>query len=68
VIGASFGLTVLFLGVGCVIAYVKKFFPDEVAIQQRHDGPVGANMERRALMGPAWPARRQGTPASPAAR
>ncbi|HEX4360653.1 MAG TPA: Rieske 2Fe-2S domain-containing protein [Pseudonocardia sp.] len=48
VIGASFGFTVLFLGVG-VVAYVKKFFPDEVAIQQRHDGPSG-NVERRALM------------------
>src|SRR5579884_2880615 len=36
VIGASFGLAVLFLGVG-TIAYVKRFFPDELAIQQRHD-------------------------------
>jgi Rieske Fe-S protein len=38
VIGATFGLSVLALGVG-VIAYVKKFFPDEVSVQQRHDGP-----------------------------
>jgi ubiquinol-cytochrome c reductase iron-sulfur subunit len=37
VIGSTFGLAVLFLGVG-VISYVKKFFPDEVAVQQRHDG------------------------------
>jgi ubiquinol-cytochrome c reductase iron-sulfur subunit len=48
VIGASFGLTVLLLGVG-VIAYVKKFFPDEVAVQQRHDGRSG-ELERRVLM------------------
>ncbi|WP_300018726.1 ubiquinol-cytochrome c reductase iron-sulfur subunit [Pseudonocardia sp.] len=37
VIGGTFGLAVLALGVG-VIAYVKKFFPDEVSVQQRHDG------------------------------
>jgi ubiquinol-cytochrome c reductase iron-sulfur subunit len=48
VIGASFGLAVLLLGVG-VIAYVKKFFPDEVAVQQRHDGRSG-ELERRVLM------------------
>jgi ubiquinol-cytochrome c reductase iron-sulfur subunit len=38
VIGASFGLSVLALGAG-MIAYVKRFFPDELAVQQRHDGP-----------------------------
>jgi ubiquinol-cytochrome c reductase iron-sulfur subunit len=37
IIGFTFGLTVLALGVG-LIAYVKKFFPDEVSVQQRHDG------------------------------
>lgn len=37
VIGSTFGLAVLALGVA-VIAYVKKFFPDEVSVQQRHDG------------------------------
>jgi ubiquinol-cytochrome c reductase iron-sulfur subunit len=37
VIGATFGLAVLALGVG-VVAYVKKFFPAEVSVQQRHDG------------------------------
>jgi ubiquinol-cytochrome c reductase iron-sulfur subunit len=36
-IGGFFGLAVLALGIA-VIAYVKKFFPDEVSIQQRHDG------------------------------
>jgi ubiquinol-cytochrome c reductase iron-sulfur subunit len=38
VIGITFGVSVLALGIG-VILYVKKFFPDEVSIQQRHDGP-----------------------------
>ena len=28
----------LALGIA-VIAYVKKFFPEEVSVQQRHDGP-----------------------------
>jgi quinol---cytochrome c reductase iron-sulfur subunit len=37
VVGAMFGLSVLALGIG-VIAYIKKFFPDEVSVQQRHDG------------------------------
>jgi ubiquinol-cytochrome c reductase iron-sulfur subunit len=37
VVGGTFGLAVLALGIG-VIAYVKRFFPDEVSVQQRHDG------------------------------
>ena len=37
-IGGFFGLCVLTLGIA-VISYVKKFFPDEVSVQQRHDGP-----------------------------
>jgi ubiquinol-cytochrome c reductase iron-sulfur subunit len=38
VVGFTFGLSVLALGIG-VIAYIKKFFPDEVSVQQRHGGP-----------------------------
>ncbi len=38
VIGTTFGLSVLALGIG-MVAYVKRFFPDEVSVQQRHDGP-----------------------------
>lgn len=38
VIGFTFGFAFLALGIG-VIAHMKKFFPDEVAVQQRHDGP-----------------------------
>jgi ubiquinol-cytochrome c reductase iron-sulfur subunit len=37
VVGGMFGLSVFALGIG-VIAYIKKFFPDEVSVQQRHDG------------------------------
>jgi ubiquinol-cytochrome c reductase iron-sulfur subunit len=36
-VGLLFGLAVLTLGIG-VIAYVRKFFPEEVSVQQRHDG------------------------------
>jgi ubiquinol-cytochrome c reductase iron-sulfur subunit len=48
IIGASFGLAVLTLGVG-IIAYVKRFFPDELAIQERHDGRSG-ELERRTVI------------------
>src|SRR4029450_12145668 len=37
VVGLTFGLTVFALGIA-VIQYVKRFFPDEVSVQQRHDG------------------------------
>jgi ubiquinol-cytochrome c reductase iron-sulfur subunit len=39
---------VLALGIG-VIAYVKKFFPDEVSVQQRHDGPSD-DVARRTVL------------------
>jgi ubiquinol-cytochrome c reductase iron-sulfur subunit len=38
VVGGLLGLSIIALGIG-VILYVKKFFPDEVSVQQRHDGP-----------------------------
>ena len=47
-IGGLLGLAVLALGVA-VIQYVKKFFPDEVSIQQRHDGPSD-EVARRAVI------------------
>ena len=47
-IGGFFGLAVLALGIA-VIAYVKKFFPDEVSVQQRHDGPSD-EVARRTVM------------------
>ncbi|HZE02715.1 MAG TPA: menaquinol-cytochrome C reductase, partial [Pseudonocardiaceae bacterium] len=40
VVGSTFAIAVLSLGVG-MIAYIRRFFPDEVAVQQRHDGPSG---------------------------
>ncbi|MEU4802522.1 ubiquinol-cytochrome c reductase iron-sulfur subunit [Actinosynnema sp. NPDC023587] len=37
VIGATLGLSILALGVGALL-YTKKFIPEELAVQQRHDG------------------------------
>ncbi|MFL5299886.1 MAG: ubiquinol-cytochrome c reductase iron-sulfur subunit [Anaeromyxobacteraceae bacterium] len=37
IIGVTFGFAVLALGIG-VIIYVKRFFPDELSVQERHDG------------------------------
>jgi len=39
---------VLTLGIA-VISYVKKFFPDEVSVQQRHDGP-STELARKTVM------------------
>jgi ubiquinol-cytochrome c reductase iron-sulfur subunit len=38
VIGGTFAVAVLALGIGLIL-YVRRFFPDEVSVQQRHDGP-----------------------------
>ncbi|WP_214368546.1 ubiquinol-cytochrome c reductase iron-sulfur subunit [Pseudonocardia sp. H11422] len=48
VVGFTFGFAVLALGIG-VIAYVKKFFPDEVSVQQRHDG-ASDELSRRTVL------------------
>ncbi|MDQ2707442.1 MAG: Rieske (2Fe-2S) protein [Actinomycetota bacterium] len=48
IIGSTFGLAVLALGVG-VVAYVKKFFPDEVSVQVRHDGSSD-DVDRRTVV------------------
>ncbi|WP_028932816.1 ubiquinol-cytochrome c reductase iron-sulfur subunit [Pseudonocardia spinosispora] len=48
VIGTSFGLALLTIGVG-LITYVKRFFPDELSVQQRHDGRSD-DIDRRTVM------------------
>ncbi len=45
IIGFTFGLSVLAVGMG-VIAYSKKFLPEDLTIQQRHDGP-SSEVDRR---------------------
>lgn len=37
-LGVTLGLSLLFLGIG-IIAWAKKLMPEEVSIQDRHDGP-----------------------------
>ncbi|MDO3649961.1 cytochrome bc1 complex Rieske iron-sulfur subunit [Nocardia mangyaensis] len=46
-IGLSFGISVLVIGVAMVLIR-KKFIPAEISIQQRHDGP-SEQVERRTL-------------------
>jgi ubiquinol-cytochrome c reductase iron-sulfur subunit len=40
VVGSSFAFALLAPGIG-MIEYYKKFLPEEVSVQQRHDGPSG---------------------------
>jgi ubiquinol-cytochrome c reductase iron-sulfur subunit len=47
-LGVTLGLTVLGLGFGA-LAYVKKFIPHEVAVQQRHDGQ-SPEVDRQTLL------------------
>ena len=37
--GVTFGLSILAIGIGAVL-FQKKFIPEEISIQDRHDGPV----------------------------
>jgi ubiquinol-cytochrome c reductase iron-sulfur subunit len=38
IVGGTVGLSVLALSFA-MISYVREFFPDELSVQQRHDGP-----------------------------
>jgi ubiquinol-cytochrome c reductase iron-sulfur subunit len=48
VIGSTFGLCLVAMGSG-IISYVRKFFPAEISIQQRHDG-ASDDLARRTVM------------------
>jgi ubiquinol-cytochrome c reductase iron-sulfur subunit len=48
VVGSCFALAVLSLGIGLIV-YIRRFFPDEVSVQQRHDGPSG-ELARKAVI------------------
>ena len=45
--GLTFGLSVLFVGIGAVM-FVKKFIPEEITIQERHDGS-SAEVDRKTV-------------------
>jgi ubiquinol-cytochrome c reductase iron-sulfur subunit len=44
--GVTFGMSVLAIGVGAVL-FQKKFIPEEISIQDRHDGP-SPELQRKA--------------------
>ncbi|HEX7322347.1 MAG TPA: ubiquinol-cytochrome c reductase iron-sulfur subunit [Mycobacterium sp.] len=45
--GLTFGMSVLAIGVGAVM-FVKKFMPEEISIQQRHDGS-SSELDRKTV-------------------
>ncbi|ANE04431.1 ubiquinol-cytochrome c reductase iron-sulfur subunit [Corynebacterium crudilactis] len=54
-LGLTSGLCILSLGFA-VVLYVKKFIPEEIAVQRRHDGP-SEEVDRRtiiALLNDSW--------------
>ncbi|AKK11492.1 cytochrome bc1 complex Rieske iron-sulfur subunit [Corynebacterium uterequi] len=54
-LGLTSGLAIIGLGVSIVL-YVKKFIPEEISVQRRHDGP-SSELDRRtttALLNDAW--------------
>ncbi|APT85120.1 ubiquinol-cytochrome c reductase iron-sulfur subunit [Corynebacterium aquilae] len=54
-LGITMGLSIMSMGVGAV-QYVKKFIPEEISVQRRHDGP-SEEVDRRtlvALLNDSW--------------
>lgn len=47
--GLTLGLSVLSLGIGAVL-YTKKFIPQEISIQDRHDGSGSAEVDRKTIV------------------
>lgn len=45
--GLTFGLSVLAIGIGAVL-YQKKFLPEEISIQERHDG-ASSELDRKTI-------------------
>jgi ubiquinol-cytochrome c reductase iron-sulfur subunit len=46
--GVTFGLSILSIGIGAVL-FQKRFIPEEIAIQDRHDGP-SSELERKTIV------------------
>ncbi|MBV8929664.1 MAG: ubiquinol-cytochrome c reductase iron-sulfur subunit [Mycobacteriaceae bacterium] len=46
--GVTFGLSILSIAVGAIL-FTKKFIPDEIAIQDRHDGP-SSEVDRKTIV------------------
>ncbi|SIS20836.1 cytochrome bc1 complex Rieske iron-sulfur subunit [Williamsia sterculiae] len=45
-LGITFGVAVLALGIG-LIQFTKKFIPEEISVQDRHDGPGSAEVDKK---------------------
>lgn len=54
-LGITMGLSILCMGFGAVL-YVKKFIPEEISVQHRHDGPSEEVDQRTlvALLNDSW--------------
>ena len=54
-LGVTSGLSIIALGVA-VVLYIKRFIPDEIAVQERHDGPSDEVDQRTlaALLNDSW--------------
>ncbi|HME50240.1 ubiquinol-cytochrome c reductase iron-sulfur subunit [Mycobacterium sp.] len=46
--GVTFGLSILAIGIGAVL-FQKRFIPEEIAIQDRHDGP-SSEQDRKTIL------------------
>ncbi|MCW2654823.1 MAG: ubiquinol-cytochrome c reductase iron-sulfur subunit [Mycobacterium sp.] len=46
--GLTFGLSILAIGIGAVL-FQKRFIPEEIAIQDRHDGP-SSEVDRKTIV------------------
>ncbi len=46
--GVTFGLSILSIGIGAVL-YQKRFIPEEISIQDRHDGP-SSDVDRKTIV------------------
>jgi ubiquinol-cytochrome c reductase iron-sulfur subunit len=46
--GLTFGLSIMSIGIGAVL-YQKKFIPEEIAVQDRHDGP-SSEVDRKTIV------------------
>ncbi|MFZ0835710.1 MAG: ubiquinol-cytochrome c reductase iron-sulfur subunit [Mycobacterium sp.] len=46
--GLTFGMSILAIGIGAVL-YQKKFIPEEIAVQERHDGP-SSETDRKTIV------------------
>ncbi len=47
-LGTTIGLSIIFLGIGAV-QFTKKFIPEEISVQTRHDGPSD-EVDRRTIV------------------